>query len=85
MARRYNVLAGTFFGVLRFVVFHAAALVTLIATAAAADEAPNKGRPKVDTEAMREAMSPMAEATERFSSAASYAHFLRARLAGLAL
>lgn len=60
-------------------VFRAAALAALIATAAAAEDA-RKGRPKVDAEAMREAMGPAVEPSERFSSAASYAHFLRARL-----
>ena len=68
----------------RFVVFRTAALATLIATAATAQDAVTKGpaanRPRVDPEAMREAMSPLAEPAERFSSAASYAHFLRARL-----
>jgi tetratricopeptide (TPR) repeat protein len=42
--------------------------------------APAAKRPQVDYAAMREAMSPQAEMTERYSSAASYAHFLRARL-----
>jgi tetratricopeptide (TPR) repeat protein len=37
-------------------------------------------RPQVDYQAMREAMSPQAEMTDRYSSAASYAHYLRARL-----
>jgi tetratricopeptide (TPR) repeat protein len=51
----------------------------LLATNAGPQEVSER-RPKVDTEAMREAMSPQAEATERYASAASYAHFLRARL-----
>src|SRR5882672_2112374 len=37
-------------------------------------------RPHVDYQAMHEAMSPMQEPSERFSSAASYAHYLKARL-----
>lgn len=37
-------------------------------------------RPHVDYQAMHEAMSPLQEPSERFSSAASYAHYLKARL-----
>src|SRR4051812_12666000 len=51
-----------------------ALLVSISASAAPAK------RPQVDYQAMKEAMSPQAEMTERYSSAASYAHFLRARL-----
>lgn len=42
--------------------------------------APAPKRPHVDYQAMREAMSPLQEPSERFSSAASYAHYLKARL-----
>ncbi|MBK7858376.1 MAG: tetratricopeptide repeat protein [Archangiaceae bacterium] len=45
----------------------------------AASGAPAK-RPHVDYQAMHEAMSPSQEPSERFSSAASYAHYLKARL-----
>ncbi len=38
-------------------------------------------RPAVDVQAMHEAMSTSQEPDERFASAASYAHFMRARLA----
>lgn len=61
-------------------VIRAVAIAALAASTAAADDASKRPRPKVDVEAMREAMSPLAEPVERFSSAASYAHFLSARL-----
>ena len=38
-------------------------------------------RPVVDLQAMHEAMSTSQEPDDRFASAASYAHFMRARLA----
>lgn len=44
----------------------------------AASSAPR--RPQVDRQAMREAISSGASGQERFSSSASYAHYLRARL-----
>ncbi len=48
-------------------------------TALPASAAPR--RPAVDVAAMREAMSSAQEPNEQFASAASYAHFMRARLA----
>lgn len=54
-------------------------LPVLFVTLTAAAAAPTK-RPHVDYQAMREAMSPAQEPSERFSSAASYAHYLKARL-----
>ncbi len=53
-----------------------AAILTVLFVAAAAPR-----RPAVDLAAMREAMSSTQEPNEQFSSAASYAHFMRARLA----
>lgn len=57
-----------------------AALLVLLGFQVAEAQAKAPARPRVDTEAMREAMSPMQEPSDRFASAASYAHFLMARL-----
>jgi tetratricopeptide (TPR) repeat protein len=54
-------------------------VLPVIVISLAAGGAPLK-RPHVDYQAMHEAMSPSQEPTEHFSSAASYAHYLKARL-----
>ncbi|MDP3501851.1 MAG: tetratricopeptide repeat protein [Myxococcales bacterium] len=57
----------------------ARASVLMIVVGLVANAAPPK-RPAVDLQAMREAMGAPADSATQFPSAASYAHFLRARL-----
>jgi tetratricopeptide (TPR) repeat protein len=54
-------------------------MVIVMVVEVVADAAPPK-RPAVDLQAMQEAMRTSADSTNQFPSAASYAHFLRARL-----
>lgn len=56
-------------------------MFAVLVTAAVLVAPPPPKRPAVDLAAMKEAMSSAQEPDERFASAASYAHFMRARLA----
>src|SRR5207249_3532226 len=59
-----------------------ALLAVMLASASFAQSAAASGkRPAVDVQAMHEAMSSSMGEEEQFSSSASYAHFLRAKLA----